>query len=62
MPGCVDPAGYWRKMLGYLKAAGDDASTSSGLGGLLAAMAPLQKVKAVENKLTAELKTNAGAS
>ncbi len=62
MPACADPAGYWTQMLGYLQAAGDNASTSSGLAGLLTAMAPLQKVQGVENKLGAELKKNAGVS
>src|SRR5271165_1840496 len=61
MPRCADPKAYWTQMLGYLKAAGDNASTSSGLGGLLAAMAPLEKVKAVESKLGAELKKDAAA-
>ncbi len=62
MPGCADPKGYWAQMLGYLQAAGDNASTSSGFAGLLLAMAPLQKIKAVESKLAAELKTNTGTT
>jgi hypothetical protein len=62
MPVCADPSGDWAKMLGYIQAAGDNASTSSGLSGLVLAMAPLEKVKGVENKLTAELKKDAKAA
>jgi hypothetical protein len=62
MPACADPKGYWTKMLRYLQAAGDNASTSSGLAGLITAMAPLEKVPAVENKLEAEIKKNARAT
>ena len=47
--------------LGLLRAAGDNASTSSGLGALILAEAPLQKVTAVETKLAAEVKKDAGA-
>lgn len=61
MPACADPHGYWRKMLGYLRAAGDNASAASGLGALLLAEAPLEKVPAVEAKLTAELKKAAAS-
>jgi hypothetical protein len=39
-----------------------DDSTSTGLAGLLTAMAPLQKVPALSGKLAAEVKKNAGAS
>lgn len=59
MPSCADPAGYWSQMLGYIQAGGDNASTSSGLSGLLLAMAPLEKVKPLGDKLTAELKRDA---
>lgn len=59
MPSCADPAGDWAKMLGYIQAAGDNAGTSSGLSGLILAMAPLQKIKPLETKLTAELKRDA---
>lgn len=62
VPPCADPKGYYAQMLGLLRAAGDNASTSSGLSALILAEAPLQKVPAVENKLTAELKKNAGVS
>src|SRR5215469_15543417 len=60
MPACADPAGYWTQMLGYLKAAGDNAGSSSGLAGLLTAIAPLEKVPGVEASLQAELAKNAG--
>jgi hypothetical protein len=62
MPNCADPKGYWGKMLGLLKAAGDNVSTGSGLGALILAEAPLQKIPAVQAKLSAELKKAAGAS
>lgn len=62
MPSCADPAGYWTQILGYLKAAGDNASTSSGLGAFLLAMAPLSKIPAVQANLTAELARNAGVT
>jgi len=62
MPACADPSGDWAKMLGYIQAPGDNASTSSGLSGLVLAMAPLEKVKGVENKLTAGLKKDAKAA
>jgi rhamnogalacturonyl hydrolase YesR len=53
---CADPHGYWHQILAGLQAAADNASTSSGLGALLLAMGPLQKVKAAEKKLSAEMK------
>jgi hypothetical protein len=55
-PRCADPHGYWHQILIELQAAADNASTGSGLGALLLAMGPLQKVKAAEKKLSAELK------
>lgn len=57
MPACADPAGYWKKTLADIRASGDNASTSSGLGAVLLAMAPLKKAPALEKKLGAELKT-----
>lgn len=60
MPACADPAGYWTQMLADIKAAGDNASSTSGLGGLLTAMAPAEKVKPLEAELTAELARTAG--
>ena len=56
MPACADPHGYWNAVLARIKAAGDNAGTSSGLSGILVAEAPLQSVPALENKLDAELK------
>lgn len=61
MPACADPAGYWGQILSRLKAAGDNAGVSSGLGSLLAAEAPLQSVPGLESKLTAELKRTTGS-
>jgi hypothetical protein len=60
MPACADPAGYWPQMLADIKAAGDNAGSTSGLGGLVTAMAPLQKLKQLEAKLSAELVRTAG--
>jgi hypothetical protein len=59
MPACADPKGYWAQILGYVQAAGDNAGTSSGLSGLILAMAPLQKIQGVQAKLTAELDKDA---
>jgi hypothetical protein len=55
MPRCADPHGYWGQILTRLRSAADNASTSSGLGGLILAMAPLKEVPALEQKLSAEL-------
>lgn len=60
MPVCADPAGYWTQMLADLKAAGDNAGSTSGLGGLITAMAPAEKVKPRETELSAELARTAG--
>jgi len=60
MPACADPAGYWTQMLADIKAAGDNAGSTSGLGGLITAMAPAEKVKPLEAELSAELARTAG--
>ena len=60
MPACADPAGYWTQMLADLKAAGDNAGATSGLGGLITAMAPAEKVKPLDADLSAELARTAG--
>jgi hypothetical protein len=60
MPACADPGGYWKQYLGAMKAAGDNAGTASGLGGLILAEAPLKQVPAIQSKLTAELAKTAG--
>jgi hypothetical protein len=57
MPTCADPGGYWKQTLADVKASGDNAGSTSGLAGLLAAELPLKGVPALETKLTAELKT-----
>ena len=56
MPACADPGGYWMQVLAHIKAAGDNAGSASGLGGLLLAEAPLKQVPGMEQKLTQELK------
>ena len=55
-PACADPRGYWKQIFARVRAAGDNASTASGLTGLILAEAPLKAVSALEKKLTAELK------
>lgn len=60
MPACADPAGYWSQVLAELKAAGGNAGTSSGLGALLLAVAPLRQLPATQAKLDAELTTTVG--
>jgi hypothetical protein len=57
VPACADRAGYWAQTLSLIAAAGDNAGASSGLGGLLTAMAPLQKVPPLEAKFGNEVKT-----
>lgn len=56
MPACADPHGYWGQVLARIKAAGDNAGSASGPGGILLAEAPLKQVPALEQKLSAELK------
>lgn len=56
MLACADPHSYWDKSLARIKAAGDNAASSSGLGGLLMAEAPLKDVPGIQAKLEAELK------
>jgi len=56
MPACADPHGYWNSILDRIRAAGDNAGTSSGLSGLLLAEVPLKDVPSFEKKLDAELK------
>jgi hypothetical protein len=56
MPACADPGGYWAQMLARIKAAGDNAGSASGLGGILLADAPLKQVPGLQQKLSAELK------
>jgi hypothetical protein len=60
MPACADPAGYWPQALTYLKAAGDNAGSASGISGLMTAVAPLKKMKPLESELSAELARTTG--
>lgn len=60
MPKCADPAGYWPKMLAYMKASADNAGTATGLAGILLAVSPLKHVQPVAKKLQAELRRTAG--
>lgn len=61
MPACADPAGYWPQALAEMKAAGDNASVTPGLGGLLTAEAPLKPLPGIEDKLKAELERTTAA-
>jgi hypothetical protein len=54
-------SGYWMRMLGDMKAAGDNAGSASGLGALMAAMAPMQQAQPLAAKLSAELKRRRAA-
>lgn len=56
MPACADPHGYYPQMLADFKAAGDNAGTSSGLGGLMLAMEPAKKAETLSSNIDAELK------
>jgi hypothetical protein len=56
MPKCADPKGYFPRFLARIRAAGDNAGSSSGLGSLLLAGASLKGLKKIERKLGAELK------
>jgi len=60
MPRCADPKGYYGTLLARVTAAGDNAKSASGLGGLLLAMGPLRTVPGIEAKLTAELSQTVG--
>ena len=57
MPACADPAGYWTQMLADFKAAGDNAGSSSGLGGLVLATGRAKKAETLSSEISAELKT-----
>jgi hypothetical protein len=57
MPRCADPARYWHQMLMAIQAGADSARPGSGPAALvLAAMGPLQTVRALDSKLGAELR------
>jgi hypothetical protein len=61
VPACADPHHYWAHALGLMIGAGDNARTSSGLGAIILAEAPLQKAVHILNvKLTPEIKHYAG--
>jgi hypothetical protein len=60
VPACADPAGYWAQYLADIRAAGDNAATSSGLAALILAEAPLKNLPAIQAKLSAELAKTAG--
>jgi hypothetical protein len=59
MPHCADPHGYWGAIMTRIQAAGDNAGSAGGLGGLLLAMVPLKEIPALEAKLSAELQQTA---
>ena len=61
MPACADPAGYWGRVLSFLKAAGDSASTAKDLDALLAAATSVEKIPGLEAQLAAEVASTAAA-
>jgi hypothetical protein len=59
-PRCADPAAYYQEMLAKLQAAGDNAGSAPGVGGLLLAAAVLKQVPPVERALSRELDRTVG--
>jgi hypothetical protein len=62
IPDCADPHGYWAAILARFRSAAADASTGSGLGGLLLVLVPLRQVPGLLRSLAAELRQTVGAS
>lgn len=60
VPRCADPAGYYASFLTHIQAAGDNAKSTSGLGGLMLAEVPLKAVPGIERRLDAELNRTVG--
>jgi hypothetical protein len=56
MPACADSHGYYQQMLADFKAAGDNAGSSGGLGGLMLAMGPAKNAETLSSEISAELK------
>ncbi len=54
MPHCADPAGLYAELVNQVYAAGSGARSARGLSGLLKAAAPLEGLKTIESRLTAE--------
>ena len=59
-PRCADPKGYYGAFLARITAAGDNARSASGFGGVLLALGPLKTVQGIEKKLGAELAQTVG--
>ena len=60
VPACADPHGYLAQALTDVRAAAANAASANGLSGLVAALAPLKAVPALEGDFTAELKHTTG--
>jgi hypothetical protein len=60
LPKCSDPKGYYGELLARIRAAGDNARSASGLGGILLALAPLKSVEGISMKLERELDRTVG--
>jgi hypothetical protein len=57
IPGCADPARLYDEYVTGVYAAGENARSATGLGGLLAAAAPLHGLRGIESRLAAEIST-----
>jgi hypothetical protein len=57
MPGGADPARLYAASGTGVYAAGENARSATGLGGLLAAAAPLHGLRGIESRLAAEIST-----
>ena len=53
-PQCADPEGLYSGIVVAVYAAGQNARSAKGIGGLLKAAAPLKGLKAMESRLAAE--------
>jgi hypothetical protein len=53
-------AGYYPKWLAVLEAVGDNAKSTTGLGSLVLAMAPMKQVQTLTTQLAGELHKTAG--
>ena len=54
MPRCADPADRYVEYLTVIYTAGNNARAARGLGGLLKAAAPLNRLRDIEVQLDAE--------
>jgi hypothetical protein len=62
MPRCADPAGLYAKLLGKVRAAGDNARAEPGLAGLMLAKEATQGYQRIGRQLNGELDKTIGAN